>query len=159
VIRFGTKPPLVTGLGIASVGLVLFTMAPADGTFLVNVLPSMILLGIGAGMAFNPILLAAMSDVKPEESGLASGVVNTAFMMGGALGLAVLASLAAWRTDTLTGSGSSEAAALTGGYHLAFVVGTIFAVSAAVLAGMLLRTAAAPAHGAAGAPEPVAEFD
>jgi MFS family permease len=119
----------------------------------------MILLGIGAGMAFNPILLAAMSDVKPEESGLASGVVNTAFMMGGALGLAVLASLAAWRTDTLTSSGSSEAAALTGGYHLAFVVGTIFAVSAAVLAGMLLRTAAAPAHGAAGAPEPVAELD
>ena len=101
VMRFGIKPPLVTGLGIASVGLVLFTMAPADGTFTVNVLPSMILLGIGAGMAFNPILLAAMSDVKPEESGLASGVVNTAFMMGGALGLAVLASLAAWRTGNL----------------------------------------------------------
>ena len=159
VMRFGIKPPLVTGLGIASVGLVLFTMAPADGTFTVNVLPSMILLGIGAGMAFNPILLAAMSDVKPEESGLASGVVNTAFMMGGALGLAVLASLAAWRTGNLTGSGSSEAAALTGGYHLAFVVGTIFAVSAAVLAGVLLRTAAAPAHEAAGARAPAAEID
>ena len=73
---------------------------------MVDVLPSMILLGIGAGMAFNPVLLAAMSDVAPEQSGLASGVVNTAFMMGGALGLAVLASLAASRTDSLTASGA-----------------------------------------------------
>ena len=69
---------------------------------MVDVLPSMILLGIGAGMAFNPVLLAAMGDVPQEEAGLASGVVNTAFMMGGALGLAVLASLAASRTDSLT---------------------------------------------------------
>ena len=78
----------------------LFARAPVDGSFVVDVLPAMILLGIGAGMAFNPVLLAAMSDVAPEESGLASGVVNTAFMMGGALGLAVLASLAASRTGS-----------------------------------------------------------
>ena len=83
----------------------------------------MILLGVGAGMAFNPVLLAAMSDVEPEESGLASGVVNTAFMMGGALGLAVLASLADWRTGDLGDSGRASSSALTSGYHLAFVVG------------------------------------
>jgi MFS family permease len=77
----------------------------------------MILLGFGAGIAFNPVLLAAMSDVAPEEAGLASGVVNTAFMMGGALGLAILASLAASRTDTLEASGESALSALNGGYH------------------------------------------
>ena len=73
--------------------VLLFARAPVDGSFVVDVLPSMILLGFGAGMAFNPVLLAAMSDVEPKDAGLASGVVNTAFMMGGALGLAVLASL------------------------------------------------------------------
>jgi len=146
VMRFGIKPPLVVGLGLASVGLVLFVFAPVGGSFAVHILPSMILLGIGAGMAFNPMLLAAMSDVRPEESGLASGVVNTAFMMGGALGLAVLASLAAWRTGSLRDSGSSELAALTGGYHLAFLVGAVFAAGAAVLGGLLLRTARQPAH-------------
>jgi MFS family permease len=103
------------------------------------VLPSMILLGIGAGMAFNPVLLAAMSDVSPNEAGLASGIVNTSFMMGGALGLAVLASLAASRTDTLLSSGESHLAALTGGYHLAFLAGGIFALSAAALGAGLLR--------------------
>src|SRR5439155_22863836 len=111
--------------------------------------PSMILLGMGAGMAFNPVLLAAMSDVRPEQSGLASGIVNTAFMMGGALGLAVLASLADWRTGSLRDSGSSELSALTGGYHLAFVVGTAFAVGGAAIAGFLLRTSAQPVHAAA----------
>src|SRR3989442_9337170 len=90
VMRFGIRPPLATGLLLAALGLALFVRAPVGGSYVVDVLPSMILLGIGAGMAFNPVLLAAMSDVAPEESGLASGVVNTAFMMGGALGLAVL---------------------------------------------------------------------
>ena len=97
------------GLLVAAAGLVLFARAPVGGSFVVDVLPSMILLGIGAGMAFNPMLLAAMSEVAPEESGLASGVVNTAFMMGGALGLAVLASLAASRTDSLDGVGERPA--------------------------------------------------
>src|SRR6202158_522810 len=105
VMRFGIKRPLVAGLSVAAVGLVLFARAPVGGHFLVDVLPSMILLGLGAGIAFNPVLLAAMSDVVPEESGLASGVVNTAFMMGGALGLAVLASLATSRTDSLRSGG------------------------------------------------------
>ena len=117
----------------------------------------MILLGLGAGIAFNPVLLAAMSDVKPSEAGLASGVVNTAFMMGGALGLAVLASLAASRTDTLQAAGESSLVALTGGYHLAFLVGAVFAATGAVLGGALLRSGAqAPARGreeAVGAPD------
>ena len=145
VMRFGFRPPLATGLLLAAVGLALFVRAPVDGSFVADVLPSMILLGFGAGMAFNPVLLAAMSDVAPEESGLASGVVNTSFMMGGALGLAVLASLAASRTDSLHAAGDTPLAALTGGYHLAFVVGAVFAATAAVLGATLLRTGA-PAH-------------
>jgi len=139
VMRFGIRLPLGAGLGLAAVGLILFARAPVDGSFAIDVLPSMILLGIGAGMAFNPLLLAAMSDVSPNEAGLASGIVNTSFMMGGALGLAVLASLAASRTDTLLSSGESHLTALTGGYHLAFLAGGIFALSAAVLGGTLLR--------------------
>jgi MFS family permease len=146
VLRFGIKAPLATGLALAAAGLVLFARAPVDGSFLVDVLPSMILLGIGAGMAFNPVLLAAMSEVEPSESGLASGVVNTAFMMGGALGLAILASLAASRTDSLRASGDGALVALNGGYHLAFLVGAAFAVGAAVIGAVFL-----PARAAAGA--------
>jgi len=155
VLRFGIRPPLVTGLLLAATGLALFARAPFDGT-VVDVLPSMILLGLGAGMAFNPMLLAAMSDVEPTEAGLASGVVNTSFMMGGALGLAVLASLAASRTDTLLASGEDQVAALAGGYHAAFVVGAIFAVGAAVIGAVFLRPSAAAVH-AESELEPVAE--
>jgi EmrB/QacA subfamily drug resistance transporter len=139
VMRFGVRPPIALGLGLAAVGLLLFARAPVDGTFVVDVLPSMILLGFGAGMAFNPVLLAAMSDVAPTESGLASGIVNTSFMMGGALGLAILASLAAARTDNLLASGEDSIAALNGGYQVAFLLGAGFAFTAAVLGGVLLR--------------------
>ena len=148
VMRFGIRAPLAVGLLLAAVGLVLFARAPVDGSFVVDVLPSMILLGIGAGMAFNPVLLAAMSDVEPSESGLASGVVNTSFMMGGALGLAILASLAASRTDEQLAAGEDELAALVSGYHAAFLVGALFALAAAVLGATLLRAGApAGAHG------------
>jgi EmrB/QacA subfamily drug resistance transporter len=157
VLHFGVKPPLVSGMVLVAVGLALFARAPVDGRFVVDVLPSMLVLGLGVGMAMNPVLLAAMSDVAPEESGLASGVVNTAFMMGGALGLAVLASLAAHRTDTLVSSGSDEIAALTGGYHLAFVVGAVFALAAAVIGASLLRSAAFPAAHAEPEVEAVSE--
>src|SRR5207253_6788962 len=121
----GIRRPMTIGLLLASAGLVLFVRAPVGGSFLVDVLPSMVLLGFGAGMAFNPVLMAAMSDVAPEESGLASGIVNTSFMMGGALGLAVLASLAASRTDSLRSSGDGPLGALAGGYHTAFLVGAV----------------------------------
>jgi EmrB/QacA subfamily drug resistance transporter len=157
VMRFGISRPLATGLGLAAAGLALFIRLPVDGNVVVDVLPSMLLLGFGAGMAFNPVLLAAMNDVEPTEAGLASGVVNTAFMMGGALGLAVLASVAASRTSSLDAS-ETHVAALTGGYHLAFLVGAIFAALAATLGGLLLPSTApgaAAAHGPA-EPEPAA---
>jgi MFS family permease len=116
----------------------------------------MTLLGIGCGMAMNPVLLAAMSDVSPSESGLASGVVNTAFMMGGALGLAVLASLAAARTDNLLASGADSLVALNGGYHVAFALGAVFAAAAALLSAVLLRAGLqAPAHEGARESDPV----
>jgi|SRR5215212_8941107 EmrB/QacA subfamily drug resistance transporter len=145
VMRFGLRKPLAVGLLLASVGLALFVRAPVDGTFIVDVFPSMILLGIGAGMAFNPVLLAAMGDVEPSEAGLASGLVNTSFMMGGALGLAVLASIAASRSHSLRLDGVGELSALTGGYHAAFLVGAAFAAAAGVLGGTLLRPAEQPA--------------
>jgi EmrB/QacA subfamily drug resistance transporter len=158
VMRFGIRKPLATGLLFAAVGMVLFVRAPVGGSFPVDVLPSMILLGIGAGMAFNPVLLAAMGDVEPSEAGLASGLVNTAFMMGGALGLAVLASVAASRTHSLRVGGAGELSALTGGYHVAFLVGAAFAALAAVLGGTLLREARPAAEpGAAPAAAPAAE--
>jgi MFS family permease len=146
VMRFGVRKPLAVGLLMAALGLALFSLAPVGGDFLVHVLPGMLLLGFGAGIAFNPLLLAAMSDVAPHESGLASGLVNTAFMMGGALGLAVLASLAALRTGALTVAGASQVDALTGGYHAAFVAGAVFAGLAGLLGGALLRPVTPPMH-------------
>ncbi|RYF32681.1 MAG: DHA2 family efflux MFS transporter permease subunit [Comamonadaceae bacterium] len=140
VMRFGIRKPLASGLFLAAIGLALFARAPANGSFAVDVLPGMVLLGLGAGMAFNPMLLAAMSDVQPSESGLASGVVNTAFMMGGALGLAVLASLAAARTSVALAKGAAPALALNAGYQQAFVIGAVFASVAGLLGGLMLRT-------------------
>jgi EmrB/QacA subfamily drug resistance transporter len=142
VVRWGFRLPLAAGLGLAAVGLLLFSQAPVNGQFMLHVLPGMVLLGFGAGIAFNPMLLAAMSDVAPTESGLASGVVNTAFMMGGALGLAVLASLAAARSTALVAAQSNTIAALAGGYQLAFLLGALFALAAAALGGIALRTPA-----------------
>jgi len=129
VVRFGIRGPLAAGLLLSSGGLVLFARAPVGGSFARDVLPSMVLLGLGAGMSFNPLLLAAMSDVAPSEAGLASGVVNTSFMMGGAIGLAVLASLAAAHTGDLVASGQDAVAALNGGYHVAFLAGALSAAA------------------------------
>jgi EmrB/QacA subfamily drug resistance transporter len=151
VMRFGIKRPLVGGLGLAALGLALLARAPVHGHYLVDLLPSMILLGFGAGAAFNPLLMAAMGDVEPTEAGLASGIVNTSFMMGGALGLAVLASVAASRTNHLVAAGSPHLAALVGGYRVAFVIGAAFAVLAATLSAQMLRATTA------GATEPAGE--
>ena len=141
VMRFGIRAPLGIGLLLAAAGLVLFARAPVGGDYLTDVLPAMLLLGVGAGMAFNPVLLAAMSDAEPADAGLASGVVNTSFMMGGALGLAVLASVAAARTAGLARSGAAQVVALTGGYHAAFVVGAVAAAAAGVIGWTALRIA------------------
>ena len=142
VMRFGIKRPLVGGLAVAAVGLALLARAPVHGRYLVNLLPSMILLGFGAGAAFNPLLMAAMGDVEQSEAGLASGIVNTSFMMGGALGLAILASVAASRSNHLLAAGTPHLAALVGGYRVAFVIGAAFAVLAAGLSARLLRAGA-----------------
>ena len=155
VMRFGITTPLVSGLALMAVGLLLFARTPVDGNLLLDVIPGTVAIGLGAGVAFNPLLLSAMSGVAPTEFGLASGVVNTSFMMGGALGLAVLASIAASRTDAL--GGNSDPEALNGGYHAAFLVGALFTAAAAGLSATLLRGAqtAAPAdggHGQAGEP-------
>ena len=139
VTRFGIRLPIVVGLLLAASGLALFARAPVGGSFATDVLPGMTLLGFGAGMAFNPVLLAALNDVAPEDSGLASGVVNTSFMMGGALGLAILASLATARTNGLLTTGLNHLAALNGGYQVAFLVAALFALSASLLGAALLR--------------------
>ncbi len=151
VTRYGLRWPLAAGLGCAALGLVLFARAPVDGHFAVDILPGMLLMGLGAGIAFNPLLLAAMSDSDESESGLASGIVNTSFIMGGALGLAVLASLAAAHagTEAVT-TGEARRIALNEGYRLAFGVGAAFALAAAMLGG-LLPVRVTPAVTAAGA--------
>jgi EmrB/QacA subfamily drug resistance transporter len=140
VMRFGYRLPLALGLALAAAGLALFALSPVEGNFFLHVLPAMTILGVGCGMALNPILLIAMSEVDTSDSGLASGVVNTAFMMGGALGLAVLASLSAARTEDLIAAGVAMQPALTGGYQLAFLFGAIFAGVAALLSAVLLRS-------------------
>ncbi|HVW90748.1 MAG TPA: DHA2 family efflux MFS transporter permease subunit [Gaiellaceae bacterium] len=155
VMRYGLRRPLAFGLAVAALSLVWFARAPVHGSFLVDVLPAMILIGIGGGLAFNPVLMAATSDVRPQDAGLASGICNTAFMMGGALGLAVLASAASARTDHLLAGGDGNLAALTGGYHVAFAIGAIFAVLAAAVGASLLRSSDAPA--VAGHPEAALE--
>jgi EmrB/QacA subfamily drug resistance transporter len=137
VMRYGVKIPFTAGMLLVALGLGLFARVPVDGNFAVDALPSMIILGIGIGMAMNPLLLAAMSDVEPQDAGVASGVVNTSFMMGGALGLAVLASVAA----SVSGENPSPSA-LVDGYQAAFVIGTAFALAAAIIAGLFLRSGA-----------------
>jgi len=149
VMRFGARGPLTVGLGIVAVGLALLARVPVDGSYVVDVLPAMVLTGAGAGIALNPMLIAATSDVEPQDAGLASGLANTSFSLGGALGLAVLVSVSTWRSDAL---GGASAEALTGGFQLAFGCGALFALAAAVIAGTLLRSAAA----AEAAPQPSA---
>lgn len=152
VMRFGIRGPAWIGLLIASLGLLLFARAPVGGSFLIDVLPGMALLGLGAGMAFNPVLLAAMSDVEQSESGLASGIVNTSFMMGGALGLAVLASIADARTEALQQAGSEAIAALNEGYRRAFLWGAALTALGALITAWLLRPKAGAEIGAVAAP-------
>jgi len=146
VMRFGVCRPLSAGLLLAALGLALFARAPLHGTLIGDVLPGMVLLGIGGGVGFNPMLMAAMSEVSHTESGLASGIVNTAFLLGGSLGLAVLASLAALHSGALTSAGAGYSEAIAGGYRLAFAVSACITAAAALLGGLGLRGVALPSH-------------
>jgi EmrB/QacA subfamily drug resistance transporter len=144
VMRHGLRLPLAGGLLLAAAGLALFARAPVNGGFWLDVLPGMLLLGLGAGVALNPVLLAAMSGVKEKDAGLASGIVNTSFMMGGALGLAILASGAAARTHALQAAGAAASAAQNGGYQLAFGIAATFALLASALACLVREQQVAP---------------
>ena len=146
VMRFGVRRPLGVGLLLAAAGLALFARAPLQGTLWHDIMPGMVLLGVGAGIGFNPMLMAAMGEVSQTESGLASGIVNTAFLLGGALGLAVLASVATMHGATLTAAGMSHLEALAGGYRSAFAVSACITGAAALLGGLGLRSAASPAQ-------------
>jgi EmrB/QacA subfamily drug resistance transporter len=143
--RFGARNTLVPALALVLVGLLLFARLPADGSYL-DVLPAVVLVGIGAGLSFPGLMTLAMEGVGPEDAGLASGLVNTSAQVGGALGLAVLATLSASRTEDLTAAGAAPLEALTGGYHLAFLVGAGLIAVGIAIALVSLRPAPAPAR-------------
>jgi EmrB/QacA subfamily drug resistance transporter len=157
ITRFGARTLLFPGLTLVAVGLALFTRAPVDGSYLVHVLPVMILLGTGVGVCFPALMTIAMSGATKSDAGLASGLVNTSAQVGGALGLAVLATLSASRTDHLTEQGKSTAAALTGGYHLAFWIAAALVVAAIVVALVVVQPEAEAAEQIEGDAEPAAE--
>jgi EmrB/QacA subfamily drug resistance transporter len=140
MMRFGAKPTLIAGLTLVAAGLVVFRGAPANAAYVTDLLPVMLLLGVGAGLVFPALMTLAMSGATPEDSGLASGLVNTTQQVGGALGLAVLATLATTRTGTLEAHGASTAAALTDGYHLAFTVAAGLLFAAIAIGLVFLRT-------------------
>ena len=146
VMRYGIKTPLVAGLSLMGLGILLFARAPVDGSFAVDVLPAMVLQGFGAGIAFNPLLLAAMGDVEPQESGLASGVVNTAFMMGGGGGRAGRASRAGTPPASRHATGAGARVARPRGCHAAVLGGALLTLAAAALTGALLHPSAATPH-------------
>jgi EmrB/QacA subfamily drug resistance transporter len=139
ITRFGARQTLLPGLVLVAAGLVLFRGVPAQASYVVDLLPTMVLMGIGAGLAFPSLMTLAMSGATAEDSGLASGLVNTTQQVGGALGLAVLATLSTTRTNTLLHSGDSLSSSLVGGYHLAFTLGAIFVIVGIAVAMVLLR--------------------
>jgi EmrB/QacA subfamily drug resistance transporter len=134
VMRFGAKTMVILGMALIAVGLLLFTRTPVDGSYVQHLLAPMILLGMGAGLSFPALMTVAMSGATVDDAGLASGLVNTSAQVGGALGLAVLATLSASRSDTLIADGETTASALTSGYHLAFLIGAALVVAAIVVA-------------------------
>jgi MFS family permease len=142
--RFGAKATLLPGLALLAIGLGLLARAPVGANYATDLLPSMLLLGAGAGLSFPSLMMLAMSGATPSDAGLASGLVNTTVQVGGALGLAVLATLSTTRTSHLVAAGASQPAALTGGYHLAWVISASVAGAALVIGAWALRSAAVP---------------
>jgi EmrB/QacA subfamily drug resistance transporter len=151
ITRFGARTTLLPGLLLIVAGLAFFSRAPVDATYLTDVFPSMLLLGVGAGLSFPSLMTLAMSGATERDSGLASGVVNMSLQVGGALGLAVLATLSATRTKHLIEAGSSAASALTGGLHLVLLVGAGLLGLAFVVAVTVLRSEAAERAARSGA--------
>jgi MFS family permease len=147
IMRFGARRTLLPGLVLIAAGLALFARVPVDGKYLSDVLPSTILLGIGIGTSFPALATLAMSGATQRDAGLASGLVNTTIQVGAAVGLAVLATLSATRTETLIGKGVATAPALTGGYQLAFLVGAGLVVVAIAVALTVLEPARQPEEG------------
>jgi EmrB/QacA subfamily drug resistance transporter len=145
--RFGARNVVIAGLALIGVSLLLFARVPVDGSYMTDVFPITILLGLGAGSSFPALMTLAMSGATPQDAGLASGLVNTAAQVGGALGLALLATVSAGRSESLAAGGADVASALVGGFHLAFVIGAVL-VAAAILVGVaVVRSAqSAEAH-------------
>jgi EmrB/QacA subfamily drug resistance transporter len=139
IVRFGARAVLAPGLGLMAAGLALMTRVPVDGNYPLDILPVTLLLGIGAGVCFPSLMTLAMADATPADAGLASGLVNTTAQVGGALGLAVLATLTSGRTEGLLAAGEEAAAALTAGYQLSFAIGGALLVAAVILTLTLLR--------------------
>jgi EmrB/QacA subfamily drug resistance transporter len=148
IIRFGPRATLIPGLVLGAAGLALFTQAPVGGSYAADLLPSMVLVGVGAGLSFPALMTLAMSGAQPSQAGLASGLVNTTQQVGGALGLAVLATLASTHTTTLLHQGKAAAPALLGGYHFAWWIGTALLLVAVVAAVAILRPAPAASEDA-----------
>jgi EmrB/QacA subfamily drug resistance transporter len=139
VMRFGARATLIPGLVLIMCGLLLFTQSPVDGAYVTHGLPVVILIGAGAGICFPALMTLAMSGATPSDAGLASGLINTTAQVGGALGLALLATLASTRTEHLSDAGQSAAAALNGGYHTAYAVGAGLVLVAIAVAVTVLR--------------------
>src|SRR4051794_18533760 len=140
VMRFGPRRPLIVGLSLIVVGLALFTQAPVGGNYFVHVLPVLVLLGVGGGICFPALMGLSMSDVKPEDAGLASGLIGTMGEVGAALGLAVLATLSATRTASVA-STKPALDALTDGYHLSFAIAAVIVAAAVAIAVTVMRPA------------------
>jgi MFS family permease len=153
ITRFGAKTLLPPGLALIAVALGLFALAPVHANYITQVLPSMVLLGIGAGVCFPALMGVAMSGATPADAGLASGLVNTTAQVGGALGLAVLATLSASHTNKLLAQGQSTAAALTGGYQLAFWIAAGLVAVGIVVALVVVRPQGTVAMAPEGEPE------
>jgi EmrB/QacA subfamily drug resistance transporter len=139
IMRFGPRTTLIPGVCLVVVALLLFARTPVDGSYLVDLLPPFLLIGVGVGTSFPAIMTLAMSGATPSDSGLASGLVNTSMQVGGAIGLAVLATLSTERTQSLLDSGASQASALTSGYHVAYLIGAGLAATAVAIAVFVLR--------------------
>jgi EmrB/QacA subfamily drug resistance transporter len=140
ITRFGPRATLIPGLLCVATGLVLFTQASTDAEYVTDIFPVMALLGLGAGLAAPALMTLAMSGATPSDSGLASGLVNTTVQVGGAIGLAVLATLASERTDGLRAAGEPAASALNAGFHVAYLVGAALVAVAIVIAVTVLRS-------------------